>query len=183
MLYFVLILVLAALGLVVTSLITADSLWAWVSVGFSVLAGLVLLVEWLRRRSAKPASSTTDADTDADDSDEDDDEESEPETEAEREDQTALLPASGELKTVAGEPAEEQTDAADLLVISSLETEVLVVDEFPRYHVSGCTWLETKDTIPLPAKEARELGFTPCALCGPDATLAAQHREKRKSRK
>ncbi|MFF5987512.1 hypothetical protein [Prauserella flavalba] len=188
MLYFVLILVLAALGLVVTALITANSLWAWISIGLSVLAGLLLVVDWLRRRAAARAQSPADAEPDgagdgdgdtAGDEDTGQDAADEPAGEA----QTALLPASGELKTVAGDPAEEQTDAADLLVVSALESEVLVVDEYPRYHVGGCTWLESKDTIPLPVKEARDLGFTPCALCTPDATLAAEHRERRKSRK
>ncbi|RBM20287.1 hypothetical protein DI005_13050 [Prauserella sp. PE36] len=184
MLYFVLILVLAALGLVVTALITANSLWAWISIGLSVLAGLLLVVDWLRRRAAARAQSPADAEPDAE-GDEPGEKDAERETtdEPTEEGQTALLPATGELKTVAGEPAEEQTDAADLLVVSALETEVLVVDEYPRYHLGGCTWLESKDTIPLPVKEARDLGFTPCALCTPDATLAAEHREKRESRK
>ncbi|MEU6647476.1 hypothetical protein ABZ863_33820 [Saccharomonospora sp. NPDC046836] len=173
MLYFVLILVLAALGLVVTALITANSLWAWISIGLSALAGLLLVIDWLRRRSAAGARSTSRETTDGDEQDEDG---QEPEPEPATEGKATGKPASAE-------PTEEQTDAADLLVVSGLAEEVLVVDEFPRYHLSGCDWLDGKDTIPLAVKEARDLGFTPCALCGPDARLVAEHREKRKSRK
>ncbi len=75
-----------------------------------------------------------------------------------------------------GEPAEEDTDAADLLVVCELPDEVLVVDERPRYHLPGCRWVGTRPTEPLPVREARELGFTPCAGCGPDAELAARYR-------
>jgi hypothetical protein len=75
-----------------------------------------------------------------------------------------------------GEPGEEPTDATDLLVVSDLRFEVRVVDEHPRYHLSQCSYLLDKPTLPLPVAEARQLGFTPCARCGPDATLAARHR-------
>ncbi|MEU3274171.1 hypothetical protein ABZ639_25305 [Saccharomonospora sp. NPDC006951] len=232
MLYIVLILVLAALGLVVAALITANSLWAWISIGLSVLAGVLLVADWLRRRSSRTAVGSgdsgdsgdstekhaepgTDTDTDArqddaPDSEHGDDtapvtdtagsaitedgadaertgaEEAGSDATAEPGDtviigkadddigqQTALLAASGDLKTPTGDPAEEQTDAADLLVISELDTEVLVVDEYPRYHLAHCAWLEARDTIPIAVKEARELGFTPCARCGPDARIAA----------
>ena len=56
----------------------------------------------------------------------------------------------------------------------ALEREVLVVDEQPRYHLSSCRALTGKATIPLPAREAVELGFTPCGWCSPVRTLAAQ---------
>jgi hypothetical protein len=74
------------------------------------------------------------------------------------------------------EPDEEPTDATDRLVIAELSVEVVVVDEHPRYHLTSCTWLKGRETIPLPVSEARTLGFTPCARCGPDATIAANHR-------
>lgn len=77
------------------------------------------------------------------------------------------------------EPAEEETDAADLLVVCELEDEVLVVDEHPRYHLAGCGWLGPRAVEPLPASEARSLGFTPCARCGPDAELAGRRRRSR----
>jgi hypothetical protein len=79
----------------------------------------------------------------------------------------------------AGEPGEEPTDAADLLIVADMRTEVRVVDEHPRYHLPTCTYLRDKPTIPLPVDEARQLGFTPCVRCGPDAVLAAQHRATR----
>lgn len=75
-----------------------------------------------------------------------------------------------------GEPDEEDTDAADLLVVWDLADEVLVVDEHPRYHLARCDWPGSAGTQPLPVREARELGFTPCALCRPDATLARRFR-------
>ena len=52
MLLLVLILVLIAFGLLVVALLTGSVLWAWVSVGVSVAAAAVLLVDWLQRRSA-----------------------------------------------------------------------------------------------------------------------------------
>jgi hypothetical protein len=51
---------------------------------------------------------------------------------------------------------------------------VLVIDEQPRYHVGGCRSLAGKPLIPLPAREAVELGFTPCGWCSPDRTLSGQ---------
>jgi hypothetical protein len=72
------------------------------------------------------------------------------------------------------EPPEEQRDPAAAAVVAGLENEVLVVDEQPRYHLSSCRALTGKATIPLPAREAVELGFTPCGWCSPVRTLAAQ---------
>jgi hypothetical protein len=77
------------------------------------------------------------------------------------------------------EPDEEPTDASDLLVVAGLSAEVRVVDEHPRYHLATCTWLGPRPTIPIPVSEARQLGFTPCARCGPDSVLAARHRAAR----
>lgn len=79
----------------------------------------------------------------------------------------------------ADEPPEEDVDMADLLVIIDLTDEVLVVDLRPRYHLSGCTHLQGREAIPLPVNEAREDGFTPCALCQPDAALAGAVRQAR----
>jgi len=77
------------------------------------------------------------------------------------------------------EPAEEATDATDLLVVSELSDEVVVIDERPRYHLRACTWLGDRQTMPLAVSEAREIGFTPCGHCRPDSTLAAFHRAQR----
>ncbi|WP_370948299.1 hypothetical protein AB5J62_12105 [Amycolatopsis sp. cg5] len=201
MLYIVLVLVLAALGLLVTALITADSLWAYVSIGLSVLAGIILFADWLRRKSRKSAETVEEPPAE------------EVTEEAEDAEQTALLPTTGELDESAaedaaetvvvpvvepepepepvvppvrakdeGDPGEEPTDAADLLIVSELDVEVVVVDEYPRYHLRACTWLADRDLIPIGVSEARELGFTPCVRCGPDAKLATAHRTKKKSK-
>ncbi len=200
MLYIVLVLVLAALGLLVTALITASSLWAWVSIGLSVLAGLLLVADWLRRRrrsAAPPAPATPAApaisppEAEAPDV---------PESPAEEE-QTTLIPASGDLGDPAdtpdppepesaeeadasaetetkpdSDPGVEETPEADVAVLADLEDEVVVVDEHPRYHLRTCPWLGPRDTIPIGVGEARQLGFTPCDRCRPDATLVAAHR-------
>jgi hypothetical protein len=78
-----------------------------------------------------------------------------------------------------GQPGEEDTDAADLLIIYELADEVLVVDEHPRYHLARCPWPDHECAEWLPVREARELGFTPCARCRPDTTLARKHRAAR----
>jgi hypothetical protein len=239
-------LVVAALGLLVAALVTADSAWAWASIGLSVLAGLLLLTDWLRRRAKRPAVMATgelgeslepdgpqEPEEPAEDATEDTAEHVRGELLAETTaaaiedvtgitedvEQTAMLPATGELAGTTdldsvdreadrevdrrvdrepepgaelGEPAgpaaendepgEEQTGAEDLLVVAELEEPVLVVDELPRYHLTGCTWLTGRDTIPLAVAEARELGFTPCARCGPDAKLTEDYRTRGKSK-
>jgi hypothetical protein len=190
-LYIVLVLVLAALGLLVAALITANSLWAWISIGLSVVAGLLLVFDWLRRRKKRSAENAAPVEETADDPDSDPVDEA---TEAEEDDeekpkdaeQTVLMPTTGELGDTEeasepqrnGDPGEEESDPADVAIVSELETEIVVVDEYPRYHVTTCAWLETRDTIPLGIGEARQLGFTPCALCTPDAEIAGQHRDK-----
>jgi hypothetical protein len=209
-LYIVLVLVLAALGLLVSALITASSLWAWVSIGLSVLAGVILVVDWLRRRrrSAAPAAAAAEP-PEVSEPAEPDAEPSlftEPEKQAEEE-QTVLIPAAGELGDPADtpepdvedetsgspepaeapaeeepaaaeqtDPGEEPTSAADIALLADLEDEVVVVDEHPRYHLRVCSWVGARDTIPIGIGEARQLGFTPCARCGPDETLVAAHR-------
>jgi hypothetical protein len=75
-----------------------------------------------------------------------------------------------------GAPPEEPRDADAAALVAGLDDEVFVVDEMPRYHVGGCPSLGGSPLIPLPAREAVELGFTPCAWCVPDRTLAARHR-------
>jgi hypothetical protein len=75
-----------------------------------------------------------------------------------------------------GAPPEEPRDADAAALVAGLDDEVFVVDELPRYHLGGCRSLGASPLIPLPAREAVELGFTPCAWCVPDRTLAARHR-------
>ncbi|HYQ66018.1 hypothetical protein [Actinophytocola sp.] len=91
--------------------------------------------------------------------------------------ETSVTPVQDDF---AGEPGEEPTDASDLLVVAGLGVEVRVVDEHPRYHLATCVWLGNRPTIPVAVSEARQLGFTPCARCGPDAILAARHRARAK---
>ncbi|MEU0515340.1 hypothetical protein [Amycolatopsis sp. NPDC006125] len=205
MLFIVLVLVLAALGLLIAALITANSLWAWISIGLSVAAGLLLVVDFVRRRVARRRASAV-AEPAEEPGDEpavaasaDDDEPSAPEATAVEKpadepapespaaevedapaDQTALIPTAGELVGTAeeGEPGEEPTDPADAKIVDELDVEVVVVDEHPRYHLTDCGWLADRDTIPISVKEARDLGFTPCARCAPDAHLAEAHRAK-----
>jgi hypothetical protein len=158
MLLLVLLLVLAAFGLLVTALVTATMVWAWVSVGVSVLAALALIADWSRRRRAAARA---------------------PEPVPVAQQPTAVVEAPAPVRTGVdqdAEPAEEDTDAADLLVVTDLHVEVRIVDERPRYHLATCGWLAGRPTLGLPVAEARQLGFTPCAVCSPDRTLAAARR-------
>jgi len=195
-LYIVLVLVLAALGLLVTALITASSLWAWVSIGLSVLAGLILVADWLRRRRRSAARAEPAPEEPV--SEESPAEEPPAAEQPAEDEQTVLIPAAGDLgdpadtpepeEPVAAEaPAEtkpeaetdpgvEETPAADIAVLADLEDEVVVVDEHPRYHLTTCVWLGTRDRIPIGIGEARQLGFTPCDRCRPDANRVAAHR-------
>ncbi len=73
------------------------------------------------------------------------------------------------------EPPEESSGAETSALVATLEDEVVVVDEQPRYHVVECRGLVGQSVIPLPVREAVELGFTPCAWCQPNRRLASQH--------
>jgi hypothetical protein len=201
MLYLVLLLVVASLGLLIAALTTANTLWAWISVLISVIATGLLILDWVRNRrrrsqaapaadrvpeerafvpqappppSAPPLSAPPSS------------EQSPPPPSAAEItmgveefdfDPVPVQAPSAEDPNV--EPAEENTDATDLLVVSELSDEVVVIDERPRYHLVMCVWLGDRPTLPLPVSEARELGFTPCGRCSPDATLAAKHRAER----
>ncbi|WFE29383.1 hypothetical protein O7623_09410 [Solwaraspora sp. WMMD791] len=72
------------------------------------------------------------------------------------------------------EPAAEQTSEAERAVLARIEAEVIVVDGRPRYHLSDCVHLLARPGEPLPVREALELGFTPCSLCGPDRALLTE---------
>ena len=65
------------------------------------------------------------------------------------------------------EPAEQVVSEREAAAVARLVVEVTVVDGRPRYHVASCLHLLGLDTARLPALEAVELGFTPCALCTP----------------
>ncbi|GGM37765.1 hypothetical protein GCM10012275_06010 [Longimycelium tulufanense] len=203
MLHLVLLFVLAAFGLLVTALATGATGWAWASVATSVVAGGLLVADGLRRRSVVTSGDGTTGDIVASDSRPPEhasgagvghDElaggparsAADGEAAADRRKATgppadpgAPAGSGGEPGSTSGrrpDPPEEDTDAADSLRVAELADEILVVDERPRYHLAGCRWLENRLTLPLPVREARSLGFTPCAHCAPDATLLSRHR-------
>lgn len=208
LLFLVLLVVLGALGLLVAALVTARTTLAWGSVAASMVAGILLVADSaLRRRSMAAAASAQagdavgPADQEATPDSADPgvagagaavpDDRDEPAALAEQDapDATgqAEAGAGDEAEPEAREPvaelAEEDTDAADSLIVADLADEVVVVDERPRYHLTGCDWLAETGlpVLPLPVREARELGFSPCAGCTPDARLVARRRVDRRS--
>ena len=166
MLFVVLLLVLAALGLLVPALTTSNTIWAWSSVGASVLAALVLFWDWWRRRPGDPAADAQSVDQ-----------------QAVADDQRVVVSPEGvaEADTLSAdeEPPVVDTDAADLLAVADLVDEVRVLDERPRYHLSSCSWLAGRPTLGLPVQEARQLQFTPCGVCTPDSVLVRRSRSAR----
>jgi len=172
-------LVLVGAGLFVAGLLTGVSVLYWACVAACVVAAVLLIAA---RRTMPPAASAPAAER--------------PEatgktTAAAAEPAAPAEPAAGATAaTVTSAPPEpddlddppaEEVEVTDLLLIVDLKDEVLVVDEHPRYHVAGCSWLGSRTTIPLPADEARTDGFTPCGVCRPDATLADRERARKHS--
>jgi hypothetical protein len=174
-LYIVLLLVLAALGLLVPALTTSQNLWAWSSVGASGVAAALLVFDWWLRRRSRTVEAVA-ADTTSTPSEPVDQQVSDDghEVRAEGSEEEPAPRAAA-----AAEPSEEDTDAADLLLVADLSDEVRVLDERPRYHLAACTWLASRPSLGLPVKEARQLGFTPCSACRPDSALAGKHRAAR----
>jgi len=74
------------------------------------------------------------------------------------------------------EPAAQLVTPSDAARVARMAAEVLVIDGRPRYHQAGCVHLLGRESEPLPAGEAVELGFTPCSLCEPDSALLAEAR-------
>ncbi|MCG8914608.1 hypothetical protein L6E12_02210 [Actinokineospora sp. PR83] len=180
MLIIVLVLVLVAFGLLVGALTTANTLFAWISVAVSVAAAAILVVDWVRSRRTRSAARSAPAV--ADDHLDDEPEPARaagPDPVRDGSGAGGAEPEPGAAGGPGDEPAEEATDASDLLVVSDLDAEVRVLDERPRYHLGRCSFIAGKPSLTLPVAEARQLGFTPCALCTPDAVLAARHREGR----
>lgn len=163
MLVLTLLLLLAGIGFLVVALVLGPITLAWGAIAASVAAALTLMLRsWRQRRADRRRRSGEAAGR----------------GKAGRPEPRSR--GSGRPGQQRGEPAEEDTDAADLLVVCELDDQVLVIDEHPRYHLDGCSWLATRPatrpTQSLPVSEARDLGFTPCARCGPDAELARRHR-------
>lgn len=94
---------------------------------------------------------------------------------------TGAAPAerSGGAPQDSPDPDVEDVEVTDLLLVVDLKDEVFVLDERPRYHLAGCVHLQGRTPIPLPHDEARTDGFTPCAVCEPDHTLADQVRARK----
>ncbi|HKR50104.1 MAG TPA: hypothetical protein VJT72_11070 [Pseudonocardiaceae bacterium] len=183
------VLLLAAVGLLVAALGTDQLALAWGSVALSALVAAMILARWRRRRDAAEVEPTGLLDDESADAhgdqvvdpgrDASPVEHSTPGsvTTAEHADPMAASAGTDQKAGLSdAEPGEEDTDAADLLVVYELTDEVLVVDEHPRYHLTRCPWPEQSRVERLPVREARELGFTPCARCRPDTTLARRHR-------
>ncbi|HEV7654307.1 MAG TPA: hypothetical protein VGP36_06160 [Mycobacteriales bacterium] len=77
-----------------------------------------------------------------------------------------------------GEPGIERVAVRDALRVAQLPDEVVVVDGHPRYHLADCPTLDGARTTALAVSVARRGGFTPCAVCGPDARLLARFRAR-----
>jgi hypothetical protein len=74
------------------------------------------------------------------------------------------------------EPAAQYVAPADAARLARMLAEVRVVDGRPRYHLSGCPQLQGRHSVPMPVREAVELGFTPCGRCEPNTALLADAR-------
>ncbi|SFP36428.1 hypothetical protein SAMN05660464_2936 [Geodermatophilus dictyosporus] len=193
-------LVLAGLGLFVAGGLTGVTGWYWACVAACGLAVALLVAARLRapaaardtRAAAEPAGRAGERATPATgpaqppgSSSPDDDHPGRPE------DLTASAgratghpaPAATGAADASGDPAEEDVEVTDLLIVVDLTDEVLVVDEHPRYHLAGCRWSAGRETVPLPVREARTDGFTPCAVCRPDRHLAEVERTRRAARR
>lgn len=80
------------------------------------------------------------------------------------------LAADGEA-VPADEPAELAMSSVEAAALMRMDAEVMVVDGRPRFHLGGCVHLVDRESEALPAFEAVELGFSPCALCRPAQSL------------
>ena len=182
------VLVLLGLGLFVAGILTGVTLLYWACVAACVVAAVLLVL--VRRRPAtktaetsKPTEPTGTAEAAAT-------RESAPAEPAAAADpeptgttETTEAPEAPEPAPAEElpDPEVEEVEVTDLLIVVDLTDEVLVVDEHPRYHLAGCAWLAGRGTIPLPLDEARTDGFTPCAVCSPDRTLAERARARKSS--
>jgi hypothetical protein len=170
-----LLLVLGSAAALVVGLAITDQLLIWVSIGASLCAALALTVAVMRRREPQqvamsgaktgesaglPAVESTAIGR----------------HHVESEPVAAESDAAQKYPDPPDEPPVEDVSAPDALRVVDLLDEVMVVDGRPRYHLSDCRHLLGRDIIPLPIREAREAGFTPCAWCTPDTRLAERAR-------
>ncbi|MGJ7906101.1 hypothetical protein ACOQFL_06435 [Actinopolyspora sp. H202] len=184
MLLTVLLLLLAAAGVLVFAVAAGSAQWAWLSVLLCAVAAVLLF--WSRARDRKPRDRKRSrpaprhsAHAVAGDA------ASGPVAESEAEldgsgttfGGDTIGPHAESVEPDPGtEPSEQRTDAADVLLVCESDAEVFVIDERPRYHLDDCSWVGQRSTMPLPVGEARELGFTPCAVCSPDTSVARLER-------
>jgi hypothetical protein len=182
-------LVLLGLGLFVAGILTGVTVLYWACVAACVVAA-VLLIAVRRQVGTTPPATTPEPAVGSPAADEDStrpaDEGAEPVAATSGDDPGETRSSTGTTSGVAATPPEdlpdpgvEEVEVTDLLIVVDLTDEVLVVDEHPRYHVAGCSWLAGRETIPLPLDEARTDGFTPCAVCSPDRTLAERARQRK----
>jgi hypothetical protein len=171
-------LLLAAVGLIVVALSTGHAGLAWGSVVLSAVAALLILRRWRRSWLQRQDAPEDELVLLVEDEPIDTALSERPLSSVSGNGGEDVQPGSASAKKDA-QPGEEDTDATDLLVVYELIDEVLVVDEHPRYHLAGCRWPDQARSERLPVREARELGFTPCARCRPDTTLARKHRAAR----
>jgi hypothetical protein len=166
----IVVLLLAAVGLLIAALGTGYTGLAWGSVALSVVAAVMILRRWrrswLQHQDAPVVTASAEVDAP-------------PSENILLSENTLPDENAPDENAQAAEFTEEDTDAADLLVVYELTDEVLVVDEHPRYHLPRCRFPEHARGVALPVREARELGFTPCGRCRPDTTLARRHRAAR----
>jgi hypothetical protein len=176
-----LLLVLASLALLATGLI-ADALpYILASIGASLLGGIFLVLGVRQRRGPLPdgpASTTVGGMTGATgrpgtllSESAGAARDSGPDTAYERDPAERDRPADQQPYPPLDEPAEEPVSDSDALRVAGLSADVMVIDGRPRYHLPGCPHLLGRVAQPLPVSEARDLGFTPCALCRPDSNL------------
>jgi hypothetical protein len=158
-------LVLLGLGLFVAGILTGTTALYWACVAACMVAAVLLVLA--RRQLGSPPPATAD----------------EPSVATTPPDAgVAVPPATGDGAAAREEPADppvEDAEVTDLLLVVDLKDEVLVIDEHPRYHVAGCVHVAGRTAIPLPLDEARTDGFTPCAVCAPDRTLAERARRRK----
>lgn len=189
------VLLLAAVVLLVAALVTGYIALSWGSVAVSAVVVVMIIVRWRRRRdepAVEPVDLLDDEPVEAGHSGQLVDAAQRVEladavpggpspqlASARQADPVSAASAGADDDAEPAEPGEEETDAADLLVVYELADEVLVVDEHPRYHLTRCPLADGARAERLPVREARELGFTPCGRCRPDIALARKHRAAR----
>ena len=153
--------VLVGVGLFVAAVLTGVDALYWTCVAVCVAAAVLLFVARRRLTAAVPAGAPA------------------------AEEKAPAGVAAGAVRHTPAEPEDlpdpgiEDVEVTDLLLVVDLKDEVLVLDEHPRYHRAGCRHLRGRTPIPLPHDEARTDGFTPCAVCEPDHTLAEQVRARK----